>query len=301
MKTNKSILLAFVLFVAMTTMGVVSTQAQVNLLDPIQSPDTNLLLSTTGPNTVGKGHLQLSGKATWFGYSQDREVYPAIDKNANSSATIAHDHHQELGGGIGLRYGLGNRFELFARVAGVYERSHFEFSNDIYSDTSQIYTPSLGLKMMLNEGGCGWVPQMSVFALIDLSVAKHGNRWDVLENGAAPVLGLQCRNRLSNRWTLDYGVSYRFNKDNRIGTGRNVVYALQRDKPFQFDIMARWLATDRLMVSAGMENVGGVVEVMWQATPNLQLKAQGGIAAGVGFRTGMLETNALLGVNWMLR
>jgi hypothetical protein len=65
--------------------------------------------------------------------------------------------------------------------------------------------------------------------------------------------------------------------------------------------MARWLAADKLMVSFGMENVGGVAEVMWQATPTLQLKAQGGIAAGIGPRDGILETNALVGFNWMMR
>lgn len=296
-KNDKSTLKAVMFFAATTIMGVMSTQAQVNLLDPIHSSDTNPLLSTTGPNTVGKGHLQLSGEATWYGYSQDWEVYPAV-VDANTSISMAHDYYRELGGGIGLRYGLGNRFELFAHVASIYERGHFENSDGVYNDTAQRYTPSLGLKMMLFEGGHGWEPQVSAYTLIDLSVAKHGKQWDVLGNGIEPVLGLQCRNRLWRRWTLDYGVSYRFNTR---PVGSNAVYALQRDKPFQFYWMARWLATDRLMVSAGMENVGGVSEVMWQATPTLQFKAQGGLAAGVGFRRGMLETNALLGINWILR
>ena len=65
--------------------------------------------------------------------------------------------------------------------------------------------------------------------------------------------------------------------------------------------MARWLATDRLMISAGMENVGGVAEALWQVTPALQLKAQGGLSAGLGFRSGMYEARALVGMNWMIR
>lgn len=280
-------------FAVMTIVCVASTQAQVNLLETIHVADTNPLLSTTGPNTVGKGHLQLSGQASWFSFSQDREEYAT-----DGSFIPVHDYWRELGGGIGLRYGISNRFELFAHVAGVYERGHFEFSNGVYNDTAQIYTPSLGLKMMLFEGGHGWEPQVSAYALIDLSVVKHGNQWYVPGNGIEPVMGLQCRNRLGRRWTLDYGISYRFNTR---PVGSNAVYALQRDKPFQFYWMARWLATDRLMVSAGMENVGGVAEVMWQATPDLQLKVQGGLAAGVGFRTGMLENRALVGINWMLR
>ena len=52
--------MAIVFFAIMTFIGAVSAQAQVNLLDPIHTPDTNPLLSTTGPNTVGKGHLQLN-------------------------------------------------------------------------------------------------------------------------------------------------------------------------------------------------------------------------------------------------
>lgn len=293
-KNDKSTLMALVFFAAMTIIGALTCQAQVNLLDPIHSPDTNPLLSTTGPNTIGKGHLQLSGQASWFSFSQDREVYAT-----NGSVIPMHDYWRELGGGIGLRYGIGNRFELFANVTGFHSRDRFEFSTGTFSDTLTTFSPSLGLKMMLFEGGHGWEPQVSAYALIDLSVVKSSNRWDVLGNGTEPVLGLQFRNRLGHRWVLDYGVSYRFNTGRPIGN--TTVYVLQRDKPFQFNIMARWLATDRLMVSAGMENVGGTAEVLWQATPTLQLKAQGGLAAGVGFRTGMLETNALLGINWMLK
>ena len=293
-KNDKSTLMALVFFAAMTIIGALTCQAQVNLLDPIHSPDTNPLLSTTGPNTIGKGHLQLSGQASWFSFSQDWEEYAT-----NGSVIPMHDYWRELGGGIGLRYGIGNRFELFANVTGFHSRDRFEFSTGTFSDTLTTFSPSLGLKMMLFEGGHGWEPQVSAYALIDLSVVKSGNRWDVLGNGTEPVLGLQFRNRLGHRWVLDYGVSYRFNTGRPIGN--TTVYVLQRDKPFQFNIMARWLATDRLMVSAGMENVGGTAEVLWQATPTLQLKAQGGLAAGVGFRTGMLETNALVGINWMLR
>lgn len=294
-KNDKSPLMAVVFFAAMTIIGALTCQAQVNLLDPIHSPDTNPLLSTTGPNTIGKGHLQLSGQASWFGFSNDWEEYAT-----NGSAIPGHDYWRELGGGIGLRYGIGNRFELFANMSGAHARDRFAFSFGTFSDTLTTFTPSLGLKMMLFEGGHGWEPQVSAYALIDVPMVNINNSgFDVAGNGGQPVLGLQFRNRLGRRWALDYGASYRFNTGRPIGN--TIVYALQRDKPFQFNIMARWLATDRLMVSAGMENVGGVAEVLWQATPTLQLKAQGGLAAGVGFRTGMLETNALMGINWMLK
>ena len=293
-KNDKSTLMAVVYFAIMTLISVAATQAQVNLLDPIHSPDTNPLLSTTGPNTVGKGHLQLSGEASWYSWAQELEMY-------NGNVTSIHrDNYRELGGGIGLRYGLGSRFELFGRVAGGQSQYHYELDSTTLNGTQPQFISSLGLKMMLNEGGHGWVPQVSVFAKVDLPRRAIYSADGQVDYALAiePALGMQLRNHLGSRWVLDYGVSYGFFKS-PFGVRR--VYALQRDNPLQFNLMARWLATDKLMISAGMENMGGKAEVLWQATPTLQIKVQGGIAGGVGFRTGMLETNALLGVNWMLR
>ena len=293
-KNDKSTLMAFAFFAIITLVSVAASQAQVNLLDPIHSPDTNPLLSTTGPNTIGKGHLQLSGEASWYSWAQELEMY-----NGNV-ASIHRDNYRELGGGIGLRYGLGSRFELFARVAGAHSQYHYELDSTTLNGTQPQLIPSLGLKMMLNEGGHGWVPQVSVFAKVDLPRRAIYSADGQVDYALAiePALGMQLRNHLGSRWVLDYGVSYGFFK-NPFGVRK--VYALQRENPLQFNLMARWLATDRVMISAGMENMGGKAEVLWQATPNLQIKVQGGIAGGIGLRTGMLETNALLGVNWMLR
>lgn len=295
--------MAIVFFAIMTFIGSVSAQAQVNLLDPIHTPDTNPLLSTTGPNTVGKGHLQLSGMASWYGLSWDREEYVNTTTDLYSSSTVnVHNTYRELGGGLTLRYGIGSRFELMAGLAGADTRYHYEFSTGVNSDTMPVLMPSLGLKMILYEGGYGWVPQVSAYWAYRHRLCRYGNgKWDTPIGGSANVLGLQFRNRLSGRWMLDYGLSYSFSDARSLGVNSNTVYALQRDNPFQFNLMARWLATDRLMVSAGMENVGGVAEVMWQATPAVQLKAQAGFAAGLGFRTGIMEANAQVGVNWMIR
>ena len=293
-KNDKSTLMAFVFFAIITLVSVVASQAQVNLLDPIHSPDTNPLLSTTGPNTIGKGHLQLSGAATGYTWRQEMEMYNG------EVLSIHHDRYQEFGGSIGLRYGFGSRFELFTHVAGAHSQYHYELDSTILNGTQPQFIPSLGLKMMLYEGGHGWVPQMSLYARVDLPrKARYIDHEHVdYDLAIEPVLGMQFRNHLVRRWVLDYGLSYGFFKK-PIGVRR--VNALQRDNPLQFNLMARWLVTDHLMISAGMENVGGVAEVLWQATPDLQLKLQGGLAAGVGFRTGMLETTALLGVTWMIR
>ena len=293
-KNDKSTLMAFVFFAIITLVSVAASQAQVNLLDPIHSPDTNPLFSTTGPNTIGKGHLQLSAAATGYIWRQEMEMYNG------DALSVYHDRYQEFGGGIGLRYGLGSRFELFTHMAGAHSQYNYELDTTTLNGTQPQLIPSLGLKMMLNEGGHGWVPQMSLFARVDMPRKARYIDYGHVDYALAiePVLGMQFRNRLGRRWVLDYGLSYSFFKKT-IGVRR--VYALQRDNPLQFNLMARWLATDRLMISAGMENVGGVAEVLWQATPDLQLKVQGGIAAGVGFRTGIMETNALLGVNWMLK
>ena len=294
--------MAIVFFAIMTFIGAVSAQAQVNLLAPIHTPDTNPLLSTTGPNTVGKGHLQLSGMASWYGLSWDREEYVNIPWDLYSSPTVnVHDTYRELGGGLTLRYGLGSRFELMAGLTGADMRYHCDFSSSVNGDTLPMLMPSLGLKMMLYEGGKEWMPQVSAYWVYRHKLVGNDGEWDSPIGGRANVLGLQFRNRLGSRWALDYGVSYNFSDAQRLGVNSRTVYAVQHDRRFQFNLMARWLATDRLMVSAGMENVGGVAEVMWQATPALQLKAQAGFAAGLGFRTGIMEAKALLGVNWMIR
>lgn len=299
MKKNiKPTFAAIAFFMAITLIG--GAHAQINLLEPPQVADTNPLLRTTGPNTVGKGHLQLSGMAAWYALNYDYETYPPIiDKNKVSTINI-HNNYRDLGGGLTLRFGLGNRFELMAGLSGAYTRYHYTFSSGESSDTLPMLNPMLGVKMLIYEGGLGWVPQVSASLAYSHLLCRYSDGdWDTPGGGNFAALGFQFRNHLGSRWVLDYGLSYAFRKDRHLGT--NTVYARQSDKPFQFNIMARWLATDKLMVSFGMENVGGTAEVLWQATPNLQLKAQGGLAAGIGFRQGMLETNALVGFNWMLR
>ena len=297
MKTIKHTIAAIVFFAAITLLG--TAQAQINLLEPPQVADTNPLLRTTGPNTVGKGHLQLSGAATWYSLSRDKGEYMAVPINGSHTVSI-HDTYRDLGGGLTLRYGLGNRFELMAGLSGAYTRYHYTFSSGEFSDTLPMLNPMLGVKMLIYEGGLGWVPQVSASLAYSHLLCRYSDGdWDTPGGGNFAALGFQFRNHLGSRWVLDYGLSYAFGKDRPLGT--NTVYIRQSDNPFQFNIMARWLATEKLMVSFGMENVGGTAEVLWQATPNLQIKAQGGLAAGIGFRQGILETNALVGFNWMLR
>ena len=300
MKTIKFTIAALSFFAAITLPG--GAQAQINLLEPPQVADTNPLLRTTGPNTVGKGHLQLSGAATWYGFRNDSEEYVTAQTDINSSNTVKiHDTYRDLGGGLTLRYGLGNRFELIAGLSGAYTRYHYEFSNgSVYSDTLPMLNPMMGVKMLIYGGGLGWVPQVSASLIYSHQLIRYSDDgWDTPGGGKSMTLGFQFRNHLGSRWVLDYGLSYAFGKDLPLGV--NTVYVGQSDKPFQFNIMARWLATDKLMVSFGMENIGGTAEVLWQATPNLQIKAQGGLAAGLGFRQGIVETNALVGLNWMLK
>ncbi len=299
MKTIKHTIAAIVFFAAITLLG--TAQAQINLLEPPQVADTNPLLRTTGPNTVGKGHLQLSGAATWYKLNMYDQITIGTYDSKALELVMEHHFHRELGGGLTLRYGLGNRFELMAGLSGADIRYRYDFSSGVvYSDTMPMLNPVLGVKMLIYEGGLGWVPQVSASLVYSHQLVKYSNSdWDTPGGGFFTALGFQFRNHFGSRWVLDYGLSYAFGKDHPLGT--NTVYARQSDNPFQFNFMARWLATDRLMISAGMENVGGVAEALWQVTPNLQLKAQGGLAAGLGLRHGMLETNALLGINWMLR
>ena len=116
MKTIKFFLAAITFFAAITLLG--TAQAQINLLEPPQVADTNPLLRTTGPNTVGKGRLQLSGDASFYGFRQNMEMF---------DGTIHHHNARVSGGGLGLRIGLGSRVELLAGFSGYYERYHHEF------------------------------------------------------------------------------------------------------------------------------------------------------------------------------
>lgn len=286
-KENKIAIAAVLFFVAVTMLGG-PANAQINLLEPLHHPDTNLLFATTGPNTIGAGKMQFSGDAHWHGFNINLE-YPD---------GMHHSWYTHYGSNLGLRLGIGNRFELLAGLDVANSSFRYELSDTIFTGASFLLNPSAEVKFMLYEGGHVWVPQIAVTA--SLAVPFYGKVDAGFGNHAiGPVyaFGLKFRSRLSQRWLLDYAVRYN-NKSLGLDGGHISQYYLSS---WQYSIMARWLATNRLMIGFGLEDMGGRGEVMWQATENLQLRAQFNVTAGFSRTDGILESSALLGINWMLR
>ena len=289
MKKNiKPLVTAIAFFAAVALFGVNSANAQIDLLHQTCQADTNPLLATSGPNTVGAGHLQLSGALTWD-YLGFESTLIAIEGDYQQQQV----NHNTYGAGVGLRYGLGRYFELNASVDGVYGHSISNFGDTIINEYGKAFSPCIGAKFYFYQGGGEpWVPRMALAAGLSTLMSMHNGRFDV-NYFLAPRLGLQFRNRLGRRWTLDYSVGVDA-APTRLGVRSRYGF-------IRYSLFARWLTTDRLLFSAGVENGDGRLEMLYQAKPDLQLSAQAGISATAGLEMGMLQTHAAVGVNWMLK
>ena len=289
MKKNlKPFVVAVAFFAVMTLFGVTTAQAQIDLLHQTCQPDTNPLLATSGPNTVGAGHLQLSGALTWDYLGYESTLIPVVGDPVHE---IVKDN--AFAAGFNLRYGLGRYFELNAGVDGFFSHSIIDTNGSSIHEYGKGFSPYIGAKFYFYQGGGErWVPRMALAAGLSNLMTVHNGRLDV-NYYAAPRLDLQFRNRLGRRWTLDYSVGID-GAPTRIG-----VRAMAVD--IRYSLFARWLATDRMLLSAGVENDECRLEMLYQAKPDLQLGVQAGINAGMGFGFGMLQTFSMVGVNWMLK
>ncbi|MBR1833992.1 MAG: hypothetical protein IJ785_00565 [Bacteroidales bacterium] len=114
-----------------------------------------------------------------------------------------------------------------------------------------------------------------------------------------PTIGLSFRNNLGERWTLDYALDLTWNRH----------FPVQDIPVATFSLYARWLATDRLLLSAGFNTATwsapftGTFEARYLALPNLQLTLQAGASGGatLGVWSRSLQTHALAGVCWMIK
>lgn len=287
MKKNFKTTLAAIAFLASTS--IIPTHAQINLLEPLQRVDTNLLLATTGPNTVGGGRLQVGATADGM---MNRLVTSGVNTTTYGSLIAI------LGGNTSLRFGIGDRLELKA-VFATSRGAFFEYTDPQLHTRKKIDMRGaegmLGAKMLLMEGGRGWLPQVALAAQFGMQ-RNHGTIYN-RDTSYSRFLGgaeLQMRNRLGHRWVLDYsiGIGHPYSLD--IRTERTL---------FDYSLMARWLATDRLLVGFGIDNGYGRAELTWQAAPALQLRAAAGlsIGEGLGFIDQIVDANATLGVSWMIK
>ena len=150
------------------------------------------------------------------------------------------------------------------------------------------------------HGGLVGIQYMGGILKDCLSLATiTGRQWTADETLVQPTIGLSFRNNLGKGWMLDYTLDFSWNRH----------FPRQDYYPASLSVFARWLATDRLLLSAGFSTPGwaeifkGVFEVRYLATPNLQLTLQGGLSvgSGIGFVRSTVETNLLAGVSWMIK
>lgn len=269
-RINKSSFLAVLFFAIMTAIGYNAANAQ----DTI-----NPLFATTGPNVMGNGELQWNTHLEWY------------HEKINSQWMQTNLHL--LGGNTNLRWGVGSRAELTLGFMGYH-------ANGYYNDTNRVdpknltCAPSIGAKLLLYEGK-GWLPRISFKT--DLAVAFSHTIYSQSTFRVQPTIGLAFRNNIGRRWVIDYDLNFTWNSMLPVMIN-----------PVSGSLYARWLATDKLMVSAGFssgtwaEPFSGDFELRYQASPNLQLFLQGGYAGmsqNVLYQ-GTSQAHVLTGVSWKL-
>ena len=280
-RSNNTTYFALLFFAAMTVVGVTTAHAQ----DTI-----NPLVSTTGPNVLGSGHIQWNTSLMWD-----------HTRNFNINGTVGFDG---VGARTGFRFGIGNRAELTLGV----EASHSVFNkmelsmagsvisvNDLISPTNMKIAPSVGARLLLFEGR-GWLPMVTFNTSIAMAATK-GYKYES-DTVVQPTIGLEFRNDLGKGWMLDYAVDFTWNRNS----------PRQNFPATTLSVFARWLATERLLIGAGFktpnwtEPFKGLFEVRYLATPNLQLTLQGGLSNGNSLGSyWAMETHVVAGVSWMLR
>jgi hypothetical protein len=273
--TNKSTLLAIACFVALGFFATLTAHAQED--NPlISSP----LITTTGANVLGSGHLLLSGDI-----NASRLHYEYIKLSI-------------IGGGASLRWGIGSNAELTLGVSA--EHAHGRvFDTLSFAPNHLNLVPSLGARIML-LGSEESKNKLTFFTEVTLPL-RRGHPY-VEDEGmlAEPIIGLQYRCRISSHWYFDASAAYAWN--------RHAPYVRMTDQPFRLTLFAHWLPNERWMFGAGLdnslENSQGLVEALWQASDCLQLKAQMYIKGGISTvfsSSSIFSIYGLIGFNWMIR
>ncbi|MBP5328181.1 MAG: hypothetical protein J6Y98_09775 [Bacteroidales bacterium] len=275
--TNKSTLLAIACFVALGIFATLTAHAQED--NPlISSP----LVTTTGANVLGSGHLLLSGDVN---ASRFHSNY--LHKDDSKLTTI--------GGGASLRWGIGSNAELTLGVSAGHAHGRV-FDTLSFAPNRLNLVPSLGARIML-LGSEESKNKLTFFTEVTLPI-RRGHPY-VEDEGmlAEPIIGLQYRNRISNHWYFDASAAYAWN--------RHAPYVRMTDQPFRLTLFAHWLPNERWMFSAGLENSlensQGRLEALWQTSDRLQLKAQMCIDGGISTAYSSSSIYGLIGFNWMIR
>lgn len=274
MKKNdyiKSNLLVVAFFLAMTLAAMASHAQDAPLTS---SP----LVTTTGSNVLGAGHLMWSGDLNVY---HMHSIWDGADFN----------NYNVFGAQTGLRWGIGSKAELTLGISAehAYGRVYDTLS---FGSNHLNLVPSLGARIML-LGGEGRKNTLTFFTEVTLPI-RQGH--PIVEDEgllAEPIIGLQYRHRFSHHWYFDASAAYAWN--------RHAPYIRITDRPFRLALFARWLPNERWMFSAGFDNLQGRAEALWQVNERLQLKAQVCVDGGTGTDYSATSVYGLAGFNWMIR
>ena len=267
---DKPLIGAMLFFGLMATVGITAANAQ----------DTNILISTTGPNVLGAGHIQWNSSLEYYHYGYN---------GAN-----LHFNTHSFGLATGMRFGIGNRAELTLDLAGAYNT----FDTTSFHNTTG-FSPAVGAKLLLFEGR-GWLPKTSFFTYVAAPVQQnaYNERWNTL---VQPEIGFQFRNRLGKWFLLDYSLGYSWNR-------YSSAIDFDMNNQVQYSLYLRWLHSERQMTSLGISNRNSIhapgvdIETRRQLTDDLQLTVAASLAAGYGLGVGFSDRiHGLIGINWMVR
>ncbi len=285
MKANtKQTLLALGLAILCAT---TPAHAQIDLLHQSSQPDTNPMLNTTGPGTLGARHMLLEFQLGWR-HSIDNIAVYAADCSYTNGIIISH----LLEADEMLRYGIGKRFELALGIEAESIHDRFRLKNLEDKQTYRSFAPKMGAKYCFFEGK-GWIPQMALRVELWQPIQIIDNRKRYSAGSTMHYEGLELRNRLGQHWVLDYSLGF--------SSFPPPLGIVKRSRGIQYSLFARWLPTRRMMVSIGMEDGWGRAEMNWQATDALQMQLRAGLAGGSHSNLGMMETYTSVGLKWMIR
>ena len=272
-KLNKPLVCAALIFSAITFFAT-SIHAQDSM-----AASRYILISTTGPNVLGQGHIQWNSNLEYYHYGLN---------GAN-----LHFNSHSIGITTGLRFGIGNRAELTLDLASTYAT----FDTTIFHNTTG-FSPAVGAKLLLFEGR-GLLPKTSCFTNVAAPVQQnaYNSKWNAL---VQPEIGLQFRNRLGKWFLLDYSLGYAWN--------RYSVEDVDFTNQVQYSIQLRWMHSDRQMTSIGISNRNIIrnhtvdLETRRLLTDDLQLTVAASFAAGYGLGIGFTDhVHGLVGLSWMIK
>ncbi len=244
-----------------------------------QNDTVNPLLSTTGPNVLGQGHIQWNSSFEYY--------YSAIDAGNRNINTTSY------WGRTGLRFGIGNCSELTLNIIGRYGKI-----DSFYYYNVAGFNPSIGAKLLLYEGK-EWLPRVAYYTNVSLSVSWNDyTGWSgyIL---VQPEIGFQFRNMIGRDYMVDYSLGYGWNNVNRFYDSSNDY--------LHYSIYIRKLFNNRFLLGAGLDNtqiarrMSGCMETLWQYSEKLQLLAKIGCSYGTPEELLIGEFNCLVGLNWMIR